>query len=88
MFFFFFFRDANADKGGEITFGGMDPAHYKGDIVWTDVTRKGYWQMKVNRCSPFFIYFLFFIFFYLFIFLFIFNIFLFFFYFLSFIITI
>jgi len=51
VFSFWLSRDANADKGGEITFGGMDPAHYKGDIVWTDVTRKGYWQMKVNSVN-------------------------------------
>lgn len=48
VFSFWLSRDAKAAKGGEITFGGSDPAHYKGDIVWTDITREGYWQIKVD----------------------------------------
>ena len=42
-------RDPNAEDGGEIVFGGTNPAHYTGDITWTPITRKGYWQFKVNR---------------------------------------
>ena len=47
-FWNFFYRDPKAEKGGEITFGGSDPNHYKGEITWTDITRKGYWQFKVD----------------------------------------
>ncbi|ORY06834.1 acid protease, partial [Basidiobolus meristosporus CBS 931.73] len=37
--------------GGEITFGGIDSSRYRGDIHWTPVIRKGYWEVALNSVS-------------------------------------
>ncbi|TPX32779.1 hypothetical protein SmJEL517_g04180 [Synchytrium microbalum] len=36
------------DNGGEIVFGGMDKAHYTGEITYAPVTRKGYWEVEIE----------------------------------------
>ena len=41
-------RDPSAKKGGELDFGGLDPTHYQGNIIYTPVTKDGYWQIEVN----------------------------------------
>ncbi|CAO3599848.1 unnamed protein product [Absidia cylindrospora] len=47
--FSFWLNDAGDESdGGELVFGGMDPAHYQGDITWAPVTRKGYWQIEMQ----------------------------------------
>lgn len=28
--------------------GGVDKKHYKGDIHWSDVRRKGYWEIELE----------------------------------------
>lgn len=48
LFAFWMNRDAAAANGGEITFGGLDPNHYEGEITYTPVTTKGYWQFKMD----------------------------------------
>jgi len=35
-------------EGGEIDIGGVDPSHYQGDIFFTPVIKKGYWQIQVD----------------------------------------
>ena len=35
-------------EGGEIDIGGVDPSHYQGDIFFTPVIKKGYWQIRVD----------------------------------------
>lgn len=38
-------NESDGTRGGELVFGGSDPKHYKGEHVYTPVTRKGYWQV-------------------------------------------
>lgn len=35
----------DGQSGGELVLGGVDPKHFKGEHVYTPVTRKGYWQV-------------------------------------------
>jgi len=48
LFAFWLNRNPNHPNGGEITFGGLDPDHYTGNITWAPITRKAYWQFKVD----------------------------------------
>ncbi|XP_025264506.1 lysosomal aspartic protease-like isoform X2 [Camponotus floridanus] len=40
-------RNASADLGGKLIFGGSDPAYYEGNFTYVPVTRRGYWQIKI-----------------------------------------
>ncbi|TPX57553.1 hypothetical protein SpCBS45565_g08185 [Spizellomyces sp. 'palustris'] len=42
---------ANGGEGGEITFGGIDEDHYKGEITWAPVIRKGYWEVELQNAT-------------------------------------
>jgi len=48
VFAFWLNRDEEDPKGGELTLGGTDPTHYKGDISYIPVTKKGYWQFQMD----------------------------------------
>uniref|UniRef100_L7M7R5 Putative cathepsin d isoform 1 protein n=1 Tax=Rhipicephalus pulchellus TaxID=72859 RepID=L7M7R5_RHIPC len=41
-------RNASDPQGGEVLFGGIDKAHYTGNITYVPVTRKGYWQFHMD----------------------------------------
>lgn len=42
------YRNEEGKPGGELILGGSDPAHYKGNFTYVPVTKKGYWQFKMD----------------------------------------
>ena len=50
VFSFWLNRDEDdPDHGGELVLGGTNPDHYKGKHTWAPVTRRGFWQFKVDN---------------------------------------
>ncbi|XP_064466454.1 lysosomal aspartic protease-like [Ornithodoros turicata] len=41
-------RNTNDSTGGEVIFGGIDHSHYKGDVAYIPVSKKGYWQFNMD----------------------------------------
>eukprot|EP00803_Ostreobium_quekettii_P004340 evm.model.scf_29.2 EVM.evm.TU.scf_29.2 scf_29:13115-21547(+) len=49
LFSFWMNRDPDAEAGGEIVFGGMDPKHYEGEHVWVSVSKESYWDFHMDK---------------------------------------
>eukprot|EP01106_Pelomyxa_sp_JSP_P015897 TRINITY_DN565_c0_g1_i5.p1 TRINITY_DN565_c0_g1~~TRINITY_DN565_c0_g1_i5.p1 ORF type:complete len:197 (-),score=53.92 TRINITY_DN565_c0_g1_i5:95-685(-) len=50
-FSFFLSKDATATLGGEIVFGGDDPARYVAPLKYTAVTQKTYWEVNLQKMT-------------------------------------
>ncbi|XP_026180501.1 napsin-A [Mastacembelus armatus] len=48
IFSFYISRNPKAAVGGELVLGGTDPQYYTGDMHYVNVTRKAYWQIKMD----------------------------------------
>uniref|UniRef100_A0A8D0BNI9 cathepsin E n=1 Tax=Salvator merianae TaxID=96440 RepID=A0A8D0BNI9_SALMN len=42
-------RNPDSSAGGELTFGGFDHSHFRGNLNWIPVTKQGYWQIKLDN---------------------------------------
>ncbi|KAG5456990.1 MAG: putative aspartic endopeptidase, partial [Olpidium bornovanus] len=51
VFSFWLNRAAEGPEGGEMVIGGVDPDHYTGDIHWSPVIRKGYWEIELENVT-------------------------------------
>ncbi|GAB5589502.1 aspartic proteinase precursor [Umbelopsis nana] len=50
VFSFWLNDDSDGEEnGGEMIIGGVDKNHYSGDIHWSDVRRKGYWEIELEN---------------------------------------
>lgn len=43
--------DSYDPQGGELVLGGTNPDHYEGELEWIPVTRKGYWEVNLNKAT-------------------------------------
>lgn len=51
VFSFWLNRKQGGEEGGELVLGGVDKKHYVGKHVWVPVTKRGYWQFKMDSLT-------------------------------------
>ncbi|KPP58069.1 hypothetical protein Z043_124143 [Scleropages formosus] len=51
VFSFYINRDPKSHVGGELILGGTDKQYYQGELHYVNVTRKAYWQIKMDSVA-------------------------------------
>ena len=51
VFSFWLNSNSEAQVGGELVLGGVDPAHFTGPRYWTDLSQVGYWQFAMSSAQ-------------------------------------
>ncbi|XP_022656687.1 cathepsin D-like [Varroa destructor] len=51
IFTFYLTRDPDHPTGSELVIGGIDEKHYKGEISYFPVTKKGYWEFRMDKVT-------------------------------------
>nr|XP_020475553.1 cathepsin D [Monopterus albus] len=51
VFSFYLNRNPDTEPGGELLLGGTDPKYYDGDFHYINLTRKAYWQIRVDQMA-------------------------------------
>ncbi|KAL2087748.1 hypothetical protein ACEWY4_016576 [Coilia grayii] len=49
--YFSVYLSSNSAAGSEVTFGGYDPSHYTGPLVWIPLSSETYWQITVDSIT-------------------------------------
>ncbi|TID22386.1 vacuolar protease A [Venturia nashicola] len=51
VFAFYLSDTSEGEDASEVTFGGLDKAHYSGDITYIPLRRKAYWEVELNTIT-------------------------------------
>ncbi|XP_072564699.1 cathepsin D-like [Paramormyrops kingsleyae] len=51
VFSFYLNRNPSTEPGGELLLGGSDPKYYSGEFHYVNISRQGYWQVRMDGLS-------------------------------------